>query len=187
MIGGTSTGGLIAIMLGRLQMDIDSCIRAYLQISDSIFRKERHRFSINGNVQGRFSAEVLEQEIRKIIAECKLDENALFKDPEVPPHCKVSVLQLLTPPRSLKFDIELTLSPSFVCATSYLTAQPVVLSSYYSPWRGSGLSNVATIWQAARATAPASSFFDRIEFGGEAFVDGATGQNGPINTLITYC
>lgn len=26
MNGGTSTGGLIAIMLGRLQMDIESCI-----------------------------------------------------------------------------------------------------------------------------------------------------------------
>ena len=29
MIGGTSTGGLIAIMLGRLQMTVNNCISAY--------------------------------------------------------------------------------------------------------------------------------------------------------------
>ncbi|KAG7289880.1 hypothetical protein NEMBOFW57_006257 [Staphylotrichum longicolle] len=35
MIGGTSTGGLIAIMLGRLQMTIDECINAYTSLSDN--------------------------------------------------------------------------------------------------------------------------------------------------------
>ncbi|KAK3312106.1 hypothetical protein B0H66DRAFT_570079 [Apodospora peruviana] len=39
MIGGTSTGGLIAIMLGRLQMTVDECIKAYTTISDEVFQK----------------------------------------------------------------------------------------------------------------------------------------------------
>jgi hypothetical protein len=33
LIGGTSTGGLIAIMLGRLEMDVDKCITAYNESS----------------------------------------------------------------------------------------------------------------------------------------------------------
>ena len=37
MIGGTSTGGLIAIMLGRLQMTVDECIAAYTSLSDRVF------------------------------------------------------------------------------------------------------------------------------------------------------
>jgi len=43
MIGGTSTGGLIAIMLGRLRMDAKSCIKAYTDMSGKIFRKKCHR------------------------------------------------------------------------------------------------------------------------------------------------
>jgi predicted acylesterase/phospholipase RssA len=46
---------------------------------------------------------------------------------------------------------------------------------------------VTKIWEAARATSAASSFFDpiRINIGnvGEEFVDGATGANNPIQEL----
>ncbi|KIO27731.1 hypothetical protein M407DRAFT_53822, partial [Tulasnella calospora MUT 4182] len=37
LIGGTSTGGLIAIMLGRLRMSIPECIAAYAELSKLIF------------------------------------------------------------------------------------------------------------------------------------------------------
>ena len=37
LIGGTSTGGLIAIMLGILEMDADSCINEYMKLSPIIF------------------------------------------------------------------------------------------------------------------------------------------------------
>ncbi len=40
-----------------------------------------------------------------------------------------------------------------------------------------------TIWQAARATSAATSFFDPIEIGDEEFVDGATPANNPIMEL----
>ncbi len=41
------------------------------------------------------------------------------------------------------------------------------------------------IWEAARATSAASSFFDSIEIGDEEFVDGATRTNNPINSIWT--
>ena len=43
--------------------------------------------------------------------------------------------------------------------------------------------NVTKIWEAARATSAAGSFFDPIYIGDEGFVDGATGSNNPINEM----
>ena len=37
IIYGTSTGGLLAIMLGRLELDIDTCIERYITLSRRIF------------------------------------------------------------------------------------------------------------------------------------------------------
>ncbi|OCL05393.1 FabD/lysophospholipase-like protein [Glonium stellatum] len=158
MIGGTSTGGLIAIMLGRLRMSIDECIVAYLSLSDRVFQKKRHRVTIKGNIQERFSSEELTRAVKEVIKEQGLQENVLLKDaPEAA--CKV-----------------------FVCATSKQSSETVCLTSYKSPRGNSDLLNSVKIWEACRATSAASSFFDPIPIGRykEEFVDGATGANNPV-------
>jgi patatin-like phospholipase/acyl hydrolase len=73
----------------------------------------------------------------------------------------------------------------FVCAASRETAETVVFSSYYSDRRGNHLRNVAKIWEVARATSAASSFFEPTDIGGLGFVDGGTGANNPIRQLWT--
>lgn len=96
MIGGTSTGGLIAIMLGRLQMTVDECIEAYTCLSDKVFEKKSHRVKINGRLQGRFDAAALEDAIKRIVRARGLNVNELLKDTGayckvcVPPHCITS-------------------------------------------------------------------------------------------------
>jgi patatin-like phospholipase/acyl hydrolase len=40
LVAGTSTGGLIAIMLGKLGMTIEECIEAYHELSKTIFGKK---------------------------------------------------------------------------------------------------------------------------------------------------
>jgi len=45
--------------------------------------------------------------------------------------------------------------------------------------------NTAQIWQVARATSAASTFFDLITIGDEGFYDGGTGANNPITYLWT--
>jgi patatin-like phospholipase/acyl hydrolase len=80
MIGGTSTGGLIAIMLGRLRMTIDKCINAYLSLSDRVFQKKRHRVSVKGQIQGRFDSEELAQAVKEVITRQELSEDVLLKD-----------------------------------------------------------------------------------------------------------
>jgi patatin-like phospholipase/acyl hydrolase len=46
LIAGTSTGGLIAIMLGVLHMDVDTCIAEYIKLGPRIFPEES---SVNSN------------------------------------------------------------------------------------------------------------------------------------------
>ncbi|MCJ1468429.1 hypothetical protein MMC07_007057 [Pseudocyphellaria aurata] len=161
MIGGTSTGGLIAIMLGRLEMTIDECIDAYVDMFDRLFQKRRRRITINGHVQERFDTQELERSIREIIAEKDtVGENALLKGSENQ-KCKV-----------------------FVCALSKETSDTVLFTSY--PSRGSShMYHNTRIWEAARATSAASSFFDPIKIGQfeEEFVDGAVGANNPVVQL----
>jgi len=86
MIGGTSTGGLIAVMLGRLRMTVDECIVAYTSLSDRVFEKKSHRVNIKGKLQGWDVAE-LERAIKQILRDRGLNENALLKDVEAP--CRV--------------------------------------------------------------------------------------------------
>ncbi|KAF2726462.1 FabD/lysophospholipase-like protein, partial [Polyplosphaeria fusca] len=161
MIGGTSTGGLIAVMLGRLKMSIDECIDAYLALSERVFQKKRHRVTVKGKVQGRFDSSELAQAIQEVIKQQGLQEGTLLKDaPEA--GCKV-----------------------FVCATSKETSDTVCLTSYRCPRGNSDLYNSATIWEACRATSAASSFFDPVAIGRykENFVDGATGANNPVREV----
>lgn len=94
MIGGTSTGGLIAIMLGRLQMTVDECIAAYASLSNKVFEKKHHRFTLGLTVglkaQGRFSSTELEKVVKEIIRGRGLDQETLLKDsPDA--RCKVYV------------------------------------------------------------------------------------------------
>ena len=70
-----------------------------------------------------------------------------------------------------------------MCATSKQTGSTMILSSYPSERRGRDLFDVTTIWQAARATSAATSFFEPIVIGNEEFVDGATPANNPIMEL----
>ncbi|KAH7008703.1 hypothetical protein EDB80DRAFT_751332 [Ilyonectria destructans] len=160
MIGGTSTGGLIAIMLGRLRVTIDECITAYTSLSDKVFEKKSHRVKINGQFQGRFDTAALEQAVKQILVDNGHGEDALLQDPPNTA-CKV-----------------------FVCATSKETGDTVCLTSY----RPRGLAHLydsTKIWQACRATSAATTFFDPIAIGPfqEQFVDGALGANNPVYAL----
>uniref|UniRef100_A0A0B7KQA1 PNPLA domain-containing protein n=1 Tax=Bionectria ochroleuca TaxID=29856 RepID=A0A0B7KQA1_BIOOC len=163
MIAGTSTGGLIAIMLGRLRMTVDECIAAYTSLSNKVFEKKSHRVKINGQLQGRFDSAALEQAVKQTLAGIGNGKDALLKDSS-DGACKV-----------------------LVCATSKETGDTVCLTSY-RPARGvAHLYDSTTIWQACRATSAATTFFDPIAIGPyqEQFVDGALGANNPVYTLWT--
>ncbi|KAK5354371.1 hypothetical protein LTS03_011888, partial [Exophiala xenobiotica] len=67
LIGGTSTGGLIAIMLGRLEMDVDECISAYNRLIKTVFEEKAHKTPLSwlGRVQSRFDSGKLKTAIEE--------------------------------------------------------------------------------------------------------------------------
>ncbi|KAH0040806.1 phospholipase, patatin family protein, partial [Aureobasidium melanogenum] len=160
IIGGTSTGGLIAIMLGRLEMSVDECIKTYTELSKDVFHKTRRiPIGIKGDLKERYDSEALAQAVKKVLRDRGVDEDTLLKNPQ---GTKV-----------------------FVCCTSGETSQTALLRTWYTTRGDPDLYKTVRIWEAARATSAASTFFDSITIGdpGQRFLDGGTGANNPIRHL----
>jgi predicted acylesterase/phospholipase RssA len=83
LIGGTSTGGIIAILLGRLRLDIRECISIYSRLSSQIFKKD-HSIHFGGaklpTGPTRFSGAVLERAIKDALVAYGFDENEKMWD-----------------------------------------------------------------------------------------------------------
>jgi patatin-like phospholipase/acyl hydrolase len=72
-ICGTSTRGLVAILLGRLRFMVQEAIDAYISLSKEIFAIDRStsifkRFRTTKGGKGRFDAGILEEKVREIVA-----------------------------------------------------------------------------------------------------------------------
>ncbi|RDL38651.1 uncharacterized protein BP5553_02991 [Venustampulla echinocandica] len=167
MIGGTSTGGLIAIMLGSLEMSVDECIKAYKNMTHRIFQRSLRGYFLSIPYVGQivcmltgwsiYDSQVLEDAVKDIIEACGLARNSPLK--RLDDHaCKV-----------------------FVCATKHLDNSRVQLCSYPDP-RGGDQAKGVKIWEAARATSAAPTYFDPITIGpySTSFVDGGLKSNNPV-------
>ena len=74
LIAGTGTGGLIAIMLGRLRLDVDTCMDLYVRMTRRVFETDK---TILGMPYKRtmFKASKLEEAIREAVREhTRLDD-----------------------------------------------------------------------------------------------------------------
>ncbi|KAJ5669542.1 acyl transferase/acyl hydrolase/lysophospholipase [Penicillium macrosclerotiorum] len=71
MIGGTSTGGLIAVMLGRLRMSIKDCKAAYENLAQRAFTEKNFIGRVKGTVTvgPQFETQPLEDAIKSIIGD----------------------------------------------------------------------------------------------------------------------
>ena len=71
---------LIAIMLGRLHMDIQPCIDAYSELSRCIFSEKGIPVDWRGHVKGKFKATKLEEAVKEIIKGSGSPEDTLLDD-----------------------------------------------------------------------------------------------------------
>jgi patatin-like phospholipase/acyl hydrolase len=145
LIVGTSTGGLIALMLGRIKMTVDATIDAYQYLEGEVFAEDTKSWlSTNDPVfsDPTYSGEKLEAAIRKIVQDAELDIDADLADPEAEPQCRVAVVATrqgaVTPAAGYFPDL---------LRTYTLTEPP------YS----------CTILDAAKATCAASTFFPPVK------------------------
>lgn len=74
LIGGTGTGGLVAIMLGRLRLDIDTCKDVYVRMTRRVFQTDKTIAGIPYK-STLFKASKLEEAIRECVR-----EHTIFED-----------------------------------------------------------------------------------------------------------
>ena len=93
LIVGTSTGGIIAVMLGRLHMTIDECIAKYEQVGGEVFGKKPYGGKFGKALKGLTSSafydiKILQEKIKKVLDSKEIARDEEFRESSTPT-CKV--------------------------------------------------------------------------------------------------
>ncbi|KAK4201769.1 hypothetical protein QBC40DRAFT_263847 [Triangularia verruculosa] len=156
MMAGTSTGGLIAIMLGRLRMSTEEALVEYDRCAGKIFSSKKW-----SNMSEKFPSTPLRETIQDLVKRRNLGE--LMKDPTNPPKGKAVICVM----------------------PANEVAAPRLVRTFHN---ADGWDKDIKIWEAARATTAASTFFkpQPLTSGGttELYIDAAIGINNPSSYLL---
>lgn len=85
LICGTSTGGLIALLLGRLGLDCPSAILTYKELGPSISRQDDGMIWVNMIKGGKCPSAAFESLLAEVVSKYTGDERALLKAPKSNP------------------------------------------------------------------------------------------------------
>ncbi|KAL1974583.1 hypothetical protein VTN31DRAFT_4787 [Thermomyces dupontii] len=176
LIGGTSTGGIIAIMLGRLGMTVDECIRAYRKVAQQAFiRKSSSLFPARHS--GAFSARALEDAIKQVIREFCPEPDCIARRRRGQP-----TIDTCPHSNTVFRHQECVRTVVLAIIKDNIDALPTLFKTYDT----STAFDSCTIWQVARATSAALTFFKPIKVGRDEieFIDASFGCNNPCEILI---
>ena len=170
-VSGTSTGGLIAILLGRLRMSVDEAIEEYKELSTKVFEKSSapwKRFWMKHNSTER--REDLKDQFNS------LPPTRLPSPQEQANQFKSDRARCRTIVCSMKSNEDKNFQTPFLFRsydrkTSYTSRTPFE--------RNPGDANAFTIWQVARATSAAPSYFKSIHMFEARYYDAAMNLNNP--------
>jgi len=184
-IAGTSTGGLIGIMLGRLRMNIDDCISDYEDFGARVFGRKRwvHVRSLLWWPRDRYSHKALENVVKEVV------DKRVPKVPQFPGgqnfssdenRCRTVVLsyQQIDDEDASKAGVE---TPYFFRTyrnyrrSETMEARPVD--------RNPGPAHDIPIWEVARATSAAPGYFKPPIIMGKEYLDGGFGSNNPCEEI----
>ncbi|KAK6810428.1 hypothetical protein RU639_013809 [Aspergillus parasiticus] len=176
LIGGTSTGGIIAIMLGKLGMTVDECLRAYRKVAQQAFTPKKGSL-LPAPPTGAFSAKALEAAIRQTVrefcpeAECATRRQRGNPTIETCPHDNITFQ-----------GKAYTKTVVLAITKDNIDAPPTLFKTYGT----SGTFDTCSIWEIARATSAATTFFKSIKLGRDEieFIDAGFGYNNPCQVLI---
>ncbi|KAI4109374.1 MAG: hypothetical protein L6R37_000531 [Teloschistes peruensis] len=150
-IGGSSTGGLIAIMLGRLRMTVDECLEAYQRLSAKVFEKPANRLMRSLNKYSSSTRRDSFQELFETLRPNQPSPNeqgTKFKSDAV--RCRTIVC-------SNRSDLSEKITAPYVFR-SYQHTVRLPHEPFLYP-RNPGDSSEFDIWEVARATSAAPSYF----------------------------
>ncbi|KAK3983768.1 acyl transferase/acyl hydrolase/lysophospholipase [Cladorrhinum sp. PSN332] len=186
-IVGTSTGGLVAVMLGRLRMSVDNTIKAYWQLGNYVFYPRR------------FIRSYSSKKLKKAIVGTVLDNCGCHQGGR---HCgDQELLRQYDYAESGSHDVSYREHPereNFTCKV-VLVAQKKggssqathLFRSYnhcqrfenepqeYNP--GALGRSQTKIWEACRATSAAPYYFRNMTIDADQYLDGGAGNNNPSN------
>jgi predicted acylesterase/phospholipase RssA len=178
LIGGTSTGGLLAIMLGRLEMHAGECVQAYRSLAKSIFSQhpiltlvQPLPYFISGALSlPLYSGEKLKECVRDTVK-----QNLPFSEKQQLGPSVEDARLLSTQPDSPR---------CFVCAVPRGQHKVERIRSYRSIDLAARNTGAYKIWEAARATSAAPMYFSKAEVGGQTYFDGGLDSNNPVVEVI---
>jgi patatin-like phospholipase/acyl hydrolase len=168
-IAGTSTGGLIAIMLGRLRTSVDACVDMYVQLSEKVFEKPSLRLKqLSYNYSSKYRRDALVSMMGKMtpLVQPSLDE------------------------QDNKFESDSIRCRTVVCALSKSPNEgsrtPFLFRSYHHPAktinpfeRNPDKGQAFNITDVACASSGAPFYFKSYQVGSDRFFDGGVAINNP--------
>ncbi|KAK1623065.1 hypothetical protein BDP81DRAFT_138501 [Colletotrichum phormii] len=163
LIGGTSTGGIIAIMLGCLRMTVDECEEAYIRLAKTIFKPKRWKYNAFSrsvdffSASERYDSSKLESVVKEIIKARTGSEE--------------------TPLSNLTED---GVGKVFVTTVQTDDNELLLLRSYETRQELDKHSKQFQLWEALRATSAATTYFKEYRRGNAGYLDGALKSNNPI-------
>ncbi|OAG09112.1 FabD/lysophospholipase-like protein [Paraphaeosphaeria sporulosa] len=190
---GTSTGGLIAVLLGRLRLDIDTCIRIYEQIGTYIFGSRRW-----WGLLTKYDHRRMKRAIKKVLQvyceehaqnrQCRGDD--LLRQYDFSHHdgpyknhsCKVALMSIREGDRRHHTQDKQYLFRSY----DHVKAPPEQYnrSNDLELNPGTVQDNATTIWEACRATSAAPLYFNKMTIRGVRYMDGGVGANNPAGYAL---
>ncbi|KAJ5733403.1 hypothetical protein N7493_002189 [Penicillium malachiteum] len=206
LIVGTGTGGLIALMLGRLRLDLETCKEVYVRMTRKVFETDKTFAGIPYR-STLFKASKLEEAIKECVREHTVFEaegndmpnnsNARASITIHPVHHTLNIKRTkevllssmgcagVTPEATL-YDNRENRTKTAVTALYKGTPRngPSVLLRSYDSRREPPPEFDCTIWQAGRATAATGLAFKPIQIGQHVFIDEGPGTYNPAPQVL---
>lgn len=146
-----STGGLIAVLLGKLELTVNEALTVYNDLMPIMFPRSRQ----SKRTTPRYDAEVLEHAIRDILRRHNINPDTATLD--LPPHkCQIALVSK----RAQTID-----------------GVEMIFRSYYVSHQVD--PTTIPIWKAVRATTATPGFFKPISIDQVEYIDGSIGCNNP--------
>ena len=156
-IAGTSTGGLIAIMLGRLRMSVDSAIEGYVELSTQVFGKPSSRLQRS---RTGFNNQMRMDNLRQLVGDLSpVLPSPLEEDDE--------------------FESDVTRCKTIVSCTKKKPDEDAPSSGLFCSYKKS-----PTIWEVARATSAAPMCFKPTKIGKHLYYDSDAHFNNPCRDVL---
>ena len=189
LVAGTSTGGLIALMLAKIGLTVDECIKQYEELSRVIFGKRHFRGRMTrGLAPAKYSGKCLRNCIRGLLRDRQLPEDLSMSHPPGRIAWYAPVILITVPFYAFAMDTS-HLEPGLL---TYLLSA-VICREHCSPSQYSTLKSravpicslpckdkiVCKVCDAARATSAAPTFFPVMKIKDRFFADGGLAHNNP--------